>query len=48
MFVSSTLGSPHNAFILYFPITFHCNRLLGIRLLWIAALSEWINTVLKW
>jgi len=48
MLFASTLGAPHSAFMLYFPIAFHYNRQLGIRLLWIAAISEWINTVLKW
>jgi len=48
MLVASTLGCPRQAFLLYFPIAFHCNKFLGVQLLWIAAISEWTNTVLKW
>lgn len=42
------LGDPAFAFIYYFPICFFINGNMGVKVLWIAALTEWINGVLKW
>ncbi|XP_074652740.1 glucose-6-phosphatase 2-like [Tubulanus polymorphus] len=48
MLLLTYLGDPRNAFIIYFPLAFYLNRSVGIRLLWAASISEWINALLKW
>lgn len=44
----SHFGNPKNAFLLYFPIAFHINHSAGLRILWLASMSEWINAIFKW
>ncbi|KAF4107001.1 glucose-6-phosphatase 3 [Onychostoma macrolepis] len=46
--LASHLGDPKAAVLLLFPAVFHTHRRAGIAVLWAAALSEWINLVLKW
>ncbi|XP_060572797.1 glucose-6-phosphatase 3-like [Ruditapes philippinarum] len=48
MMTASHLGDPRNAFLLYFPIAYCLHRQTGIKVLWLASLSEWINALLKW
>lgn len=48
MLAMSHLGDPRNAFIIYFPVTYCIDKTLGRRVLWAAALSEWVNSILKW
>ncbi|XP_030630212.1 glucose-6-phosphatase 3 [Chanos chanos] len=45
---ASHMGDPKAAFLLVFPITFYLHRRSGIAVVWIAALSEWLNLVSKW
>lgn len=41
-------GDPQVGFLFVFPLTyFVCNR-LGVAVLWVSALSEWLNLMLKW
>eukprot|EP00794_Sanderia_malayensis_P020500 gene20500-22517_t len=41
-------GDPRNAFLVIFPICYGLSSRTGIACLWIAALTEWINAILKW
>ncbi|MBN3288955.1 G6PC3 phosphatase, partial [Polypterus senegalus] len=46
--VVTHMGDPKAAFLLYFPFTYFLNRRTGVRVLWVAILSEWLNLVFKW
>lgn len=41
------IGDPRASFFIYFPITYFLNRKIGISVLWITALTEWLNLVFK-
>uniref|UniRef100_A0A3Q3VSL5 Glucose-6-phosphatase catalytic subunit 1 n=1 Tax=Mola mola TaxID=94237 RepID=A0A3Q3VSL5_MOLML len=38
----------HNTFFLLFPIWFHVQRVEAIQLVWVAAVGDWVNLMLKW
>ncbi|KAG7259212.1 hypothetical protein CRUP_000316 [Coryphaenoides rupestris] len=42
------MGDPKAAFLLLFPLTYFIHSRTGVTVLWVAALSEWLNLVLKW
>ncbi|KAM6897086.1 glucose-6-phosphatase 3 [Xenentodon cancila] len=42
------LGDPKAAFLLVFPLTYFVSRRAGVAVLWVAAVSEWLNLVFKW
>ncbi|CAJ1080088.1 glucose-6-phosphatase 3 [Xyrichtys novacula] len=42
------LGDPKAAFLLLFPFTYFLSRRAGVAVIWVAALSEWLNLVFKW
>ncbi|XP_007239808.3 glucose-6-phosphatase 3 isoform X2 [Astyanax mexicanus] len=42
------LGDPKAAFLLVFPLAFYLHRRSGVAVLWVSALSEWLNLVFKW
>ena len=44
----SRLGSPQYAFTLFFPLLLAVHSSVGVRYLWVAIISDWINMVLKW
>lgn len=46
--VVTHLGDPKAAFLLVFPFTYFASKRASIAVLWVAALSEWLNLVLKW
>ncbi|KAJ0016157.1 hypothetical protein NQD34_014447 [Periophthalmus magnuspinnatus] len=46
--VVTHLGDPKAAFLLVFPFTYFISKRAGIAVLWVAAISEWLNVVLKW
>lgn len=46
--VATHCGDPNAAFFLVFPFTYFISRRTGVTVLWVAALSEWLNLVLKW
>ncbi|KAM9426579.1 glucose-6-phosphatase 3 [Pholidichthys leucotaenia] len=46
--VATHLGDPKAAFLFVFPFTYFISRRVGVAVLWVAALSEWLNLVLKW
>ncbi|XP_051894562.1 glucose-6-phosphatase 3 [Pristis pectinata] len=44
----SWIGDPRASFFIYFPVTYFLNRKIGISVLWITVLTEWLNLVFKW
>ncbi|XP_078080065.1 glucose-6-phosphatase 3 [Mustelus asterias] len=42
------IGDPRASFFIYFPLSFFLSRKVGISVLWIAALTEWLNLTFKW
>ncbi|XP_065109516.1 glucose-6-phosphatase 3 [Paramisgurnus dabryanus] len=46
--VTSHMADPKAAVLLVFPFAFYVHRRTGIAVLWVAALSEWLNLVFKW
>ncbi|XP_062859664.1 glucose-6-phosphatase 3 [Trichomycterus rosablanca] len=42
------IGDPKAAFLLVFPPVFYLHRRTGIAIIWVAAISEWLNLVFKW
>uniref|UniRef100_A0A1A8N9G7 Glucose-6-phosphatase n=2 Tax=Nothobranchius rachovii TaxID=451742 RepID=A0A1A8N9G7_9TELE len=46
--VITHLGDPKAAFLLVFPFTYFLHKRAGVAVLWIAAISEWLNLVFKW
>ncbi|XP_029428096.1 glucose-6-phosphatase-like [Rhinatrema bivittatum] len=37
-----------STFCIFFPIWFHLCEAVGIRLIWVAVIGDWLNLVLKW
>ncbi|XP_043911380.1 glucose-6-phosphatase catalytic subunit 1-like [Protopterus annectens] len=37
-----------NTFFVFFPIWFHLCESVGIRLIWVAVIGDWLNLVFKW
>lgn len=46
--VITHIGDPKAAFLLVFPFTYFISRRVGVAVLWVAAISEWLNLVFKW
>ncbi|XP_044541162.1 glucose-6-phosphatase catalytic subunit 1-like [Gracilinanus agilis] len=44
----SMLADLRNAFYVLFPIWFHVREAVGIKLLWVAVIGDWLNLVFKW
>ncbi|EPY88886.1 glucose-6-phosphatase 3 [Camelus ferus] len=42
------LGDPKNLFLFYFPAAYYSSRRVGIAVLWISLITEWLNLVFKW
>ncbi|XP_056153586.1 glucose-6-phosphatase 3 [Lampris incognitus] len=42
------MGDPKASFLLIFPLVYFVNRRTGVAVLWVAAISEWLNLVFKW
>ncbi|XP_001374565.1 glucose-6-phosphatase 3 [Monodelphis domestica] len=42
------LGDPKCIFFFYFPLAYYTCRHVGISVLWITLLSEWLNLIFKW
>ncbi|XP_030076858.1 glucose-6-phosphatase-like [Microcaecilia unicolor] len=47
MFVSFA-ADLRNTFFVLFPIWFHLCETVGIRLIWVAVIGDWLNLVFKW
>ncbi|XP_029953925.1 glucose-6-phosphatase 3 [Salarias fasciatus] len=46
--VVTHIGDPKAAFLLVFPFTYFFSKRAGVAVLWVAAVSEWLNLVFKW
>lgn len=46
--VVTHIGDPKAAFLLVFPFTYFISKRAGVAVLWVAAVSEWLNLVFKW
>ncbi|KAI1896518.1 hypothetical protein AGOR_G00095600 [Albula goreensis] len=46
--LASTVADLHTTFFILFPIWFHLWREVGIKLIWVAVIGDWLNLVLKW
>ncbi|XP_017371604.1 glucose-6-phosphatase 3 isoform X2 [Cebus imitator] len=42
------LGDPKILFLFYFPAAYYASRRVGIAVLWISLVTEWLNLVFKW
>ncbi|XP_062937254.1 glucose-6-phosphatase 3 isoform X3 [Cynocephalus volans] len=42
------LGDPKILFLFYFPAAYYTSRRVGIAVLWISLITEWLNLVFKW
>nr|XP_055172909.1 glucose-6-phosphatase 3 isoform X1 [Nyctereutes procyonoides] len=42
------LGDPKSLFLFYFPAAYYTSRRVGIAVLWISLITEWLNLVFKW
>lgn len=46
--IITQIGEPKAAVLLVFPLTYFISQRTGITVLWVAAISEWLNLVVKW
>ncbi|KAM6951637.1 glucose-6-phosphatase 3 [Aplochiton taeniatus] len=46
--IATHIGDPKFAFLLVFPLTYFICRRTGRAIVWVAAISEWLNLVFKW
>ncbi|MCJ8738311.1 hypothetical protein PDJAM_G00034190 [Pangasius djambal] len=44
----SYVADLHTTFFIFFPIWFHLKRDVGIKLIWVGVVGDWLNLVLKW
>ncbi|KAM3608141.1 uncharacterized protein V6R79_019949 [Siganus canaliculatus] len=44
----STVGDPRNIFSVYFPLWFHLSHNVGIKMIWVAVIGDWLNLIFKW
>ncbi|XP_075418043.1 glucose-6-phosphatase 3 isoform X2 [Tenrec ecaudatus] len=42
------LGDPKCLYIFYFPAAYYVSRRVGVAVLWISLITEWLNLVFKW
>lgn len=42
------LGDPKCVFIIYFPVAYFTDQTVGIKVLCLGIVTEWLNLVLKW
>ncbi|KAG8446624.1 hypothetical protein GDO86_014178 [Hymenochirus boettgeri] len=47
MFISFA-ADLRNTFFIFFPIWFHLCESVGIRLIWVAVIGDWLNLMFKW
>ena len=46
--LASGAADLRTTFLVFFPICFHLHTAVGVKLLWVAVVGDWINLVLKW
>lgn len=45
---ASHMGDPKAAFLLLFPLTYFFSQRTGVSVVWVAAITEWLNLLFKW
>lgn len=46
--LASSLADLHTPIFLFFPVWFHLRQKVGINLIWVAVIGDWLNLVFKW
>ncbi|XP_045079712.1 glucose-6-phosphatase catalytic subunit 1-like [Coregonus clupeaformis] len=46
--LASTVADLHTTFFYFFPVWFHLCRDVGVKLIWVAVIGDWLNLVRKW
>ncbi|KAL0984185.1 hypothetical protein UPYG_G00138250 [Umbra pygmaea] len=46
--LASSVADLHTTFFCFFPVWFYLRRDVGIKLIWVAVIGDWLNLVLKW
>ncbi|KAL4660475.1 glucose-6-phosphatase-like [Arapaima gigas] len=46
--LASSLADLHTTFIIFFPVWFHLRQEVGIKLIWVAVIGDWLNLIFKW
>lgn len=44
----SAVADLKTTFFVFFPIWFHLREAVGIRLIWVAVIGDWLNLIFKW
>ncbi|XP_077175033.1 glucose-6-phosphatase 2 [Paroedura picta] len=44
----SHVGDPRNIFLIYFPLWFQLNPVVGTKMVWAAVIGDWFNLIFKW
>ncbi|XP_060113261.1 glucose-6-phosphatase 2 [Heteronotia binoei] len=44
----SHVGDPRNIFLIYFPLWFQLNPVIGTKMIWVAVIGDWFNLIFKW
>lgn len=37
-----------NTFFVFFPVCFHLRESVGVKLVWVAVVGDWLNLIFKW
>uniref|UniRef100_A0A8C4TEE3 Glucose-6-phosphatase n=1 Tax=Erpetoichthys calabaricus TaxID=27687 RepID=A0A8C4TEE3_ERPCA len=45
---ASNVADLHTPYFVFFPIWFHLQSKVGVKLVWVAVIGDWLNLVLKW
>ncbi|XP_023670054.1 glucose-6-phosphatase a, catalytic subunit, tandem duplicate 1 [Paramormyrops kingsleyae] len=46
--LASSLADLHTPIFIFFPVWFHLHQKVGINLIWVAVVGDWLNLVFKW
>ncbi|XP_070300946.1 glucose-6-phosphatase a, catalytic subunit, tandem duplicate 1 [Salvelinus sp. IW2-2015] len=46
--LASTVADLHTTFFCFFPVWFYLRRDVGVKLIWVAVIGDWLNLVMKW
>ncbi|XP_010864126.2 glucose-6-phosphatase isoform X2 [Esox lucius] len=44
----SMVADLRNTFFVFFPVLFHLHESVGVKLIWVAVVGDWLNLILKW
>ncbi|MBN3308748.1 G6PC phosphatase, partial [Amia calva] len=46
--LASSVADLHTPIFIFFPLWFHLRPSVGVKLIWVAVIGDWLNLVLKW